>query len=246
MTRTTTAAGTALPEAPVEVTAADAALLDPARLAAGLVSPGEWFESRYAAAAAGGDPSLIPWADLRPNPLMVNWLNAEAPGLVRPGARAVVVGCGLGDDVALLAGRGYDVLGFDASPTAVAWARRRFPTITADFAVADLLDLPPRLHRRFDLVVEAYTIQSVPPALREAAARGVAALCGPRGIVLVIARARDGAQPLDVAAGPPWPLSAGELAALMDRAGLRPLRAVEEFDDDEQPPVRRLRGAFSR
>jgi hypothetical protein len=84
MTRTTTAAGSALPEAPVEVTAADAALLDPARLASGLASPGEWYEARYAAAASRGDPSLIPWADLRPNPLMVNWLNAEAPDAVRP------------------------------------------------------------------------------------------------------------------------------------------------------------------
>jgi hypothetical protein len=30
----------------------------------------------------------------------------------------------------------------------------------------------------------------------------------------------------------------------MEAAGLRPLRSIDDFLDDEAPPVRRLRGAF--
>lgn len=203
---------------------------------------GASFEGVYREAA--GEMSRVRWADGRPNPLLVSWLNAEAPGLVRPGCRTVVVGCGLGDDVVELTDRGYDVTGFDIAPTAVEWARRRFPAHASDFVTADLLDLPSRLRRRFDLVVEIYTLQSLDPALREDAARAVAGLSCPRGTVLTIARARDESEPLEDAVGPPWPLTTHELTALMDGAGLRPLKPVERRPDSETPPVMRLRGVF--
>lgn len=204
----------------------------------------QWFDGVYR--AASGDAAAVPWANLRPNPMMVAWLNAQAPGLVRPGSRVVVVGCGLGDDVSELACRGYDVVGFDISPTAVEWARRRFPSLASAIIQADLLALPPRLLRRFDLVVEIYTLQALPPDLREQAAPAVASLASPRGHVLTIAAARAPDEPLDAAAGPPWPLSAPELTSLMEHAGMRPVRPVEDFFDDEDPPTRRLRGLFSR
>lgn len=206
--------------------------------------PGDWFDAVYRDAA--GDAGAVPWAALRPNPMMVSWLNAEAPGLVRPGSRVAVVGCGLGDDVAELAGRGYDVIGFDISPTAVDWARRRFPHLAASFLQADLLALPARLLRRFDLVVEIYTLQALPPALREEAAHAVASLAGSKGYVLAICRARDESELLETLPGPPWPLTARELAGLMEAAGFHPVRAIDDFLDDETPPVRRLRAVFAR
>src|SRR5690349_11117782 len=82
-----------------------------------------WHEEVYRAAA--GDMAKVPWADARPSPALVSWLNSEAPGRVRPGSRACVIGCGLGDDVAELTNRGYDAFGFDVSPTAIEWARKR-------------------------------------------------------------------------------------------------------------------------
>src|SRR5579875_740285 len=82
-----------------------------------------WFEELYA--TAGGEARHVQWADMEPNPALVAWLErAEAHGA--PG-RAVVVGCGLGDDAEELSRRGYGVVAFDVAPTAVAWCRRRFP-----------------------------------------------------------------------------------------------------------------------
>ncbi len=208
------------------------------------LNTGEGFDALYRDAA--GDPASIPWARLRPNPMMVSWLNAEAPGLVRPGSRVAVVGSGLGDDVAELAGRGYDVIGFDISPTAVDWARRRFPHLAASFLQADLLALPARLLRRFDLVVEIYTLQALPPALREEAARAVASLASSKGHILTICRARGESELLETIPSPPWPLTAQELAGLMEAAGFHPVRPIDDFLDDETPPIRRLRALFAR
>ncbi|MBC7771142.1 MAG: methyltransferase domain-containing protein [Pyrinomonadaceae bacterium] len=203
-----------------------------------------WHDAVYQ--QAQGDMSKVRWADGRPNPMMVSWLNAEAPGLVRPGSRVVVVGCGLGDDVAELVCRGYDAVGFDVSPTAVSWARKRFPDHASLFNVADVMAIPARFRHRFDLVIEIYTLQSLDPARRERAAAGVASLAGPQGHVLAICRGRDEAQLLEHLQGPPWPLCPSELLGLMEANGLRPLHGLDDFFDDESKPVRRLRGVFVR
>lgn len=201
-----------------------------------------WYDEMYRAAA--GDMAKVPWADARANPSLVSWLNAEAPGRVRPGSRAVVVGCGLGDDVAELTNRGYDAVGFDVSPVAIDWARKRFPQQANAFCVTDLLSVPSRFRHRFDLVVEVSTIQAMDPAQRESAAAAIASLLCPRGVMVVIARGREESELLESVQGPPWPLTRTELLGLMESAGLKPTRAIDEFMDDEQPAKRRLRGAF--
>src|ERR1043165_3589387 len=181
--------------------------------------PGQWnryFEDLYREAA--GDPERIPWADEVANPALVPWLNREAPSLLRPGASVSVVGCGLGEDVKELEGRGYDVLAFDVSPTAVAWARRRHPSIAERFMTADLFALPTGLLRRADLVVEISTIQSVHPGLRERAAGAIASLARPKGAVLTVCRGRDESDPLDSC--PPFALSRSELVDLFAPHGL--------------------------
>jgi predicted TPR repeat methyltransferase len=157
-----------------------------------------------------------------------------------------VIGCGLGDDVCELALRGYDVLGFDVSSSAIDWCKRRHPDLVDRFTQADLLNIPGRLKRRFDLVVEVYTVQSLPVGLRDAAVAGAASLLRPHGTMLVTCRGRDENEPADPGAGPPHALSGRELAALMARHGLSPTRSIDDFLDDEQPPKRRLRGAFRR
>ncbi len=213
-------------------------------LSRALRSPGAsgWHEEVYQAAER--DSAKVPWVDERANPALVSWLNAEAPGRIRPGARAVVVGCGLGDDVVELLNRGYDATGFDVAPTAIDWARQRFPACAESFLVSDLFDLPARLRRRFDLVVEANTIQSVSPEQRTAAARAIASLCCPRGTVVCVCRGRDDDQALESFKGPPWPLSVHELIGMFEQAGMHPIRQPDDFEDDEAPPVRRIRAAF--
>lgn len=210
----------------------------------GAPSSPEWFDSIYR--TASGDSAGVPWAKLKPNPFLLAWLNAEAAARVRPGSRAIVVGCGLGDDVAELISRGYDVTGFDISPTAIDWARKRFPADSHAFIHADLFNLPTRFRHRFELVVEISTLQALLPAQREAASLAIANLCGPRGVVLTICRARDDDSPLDHSAPPPYPICPAELSALMEAAGLKPCRAFDDFMDDETPPVRRLRALFER
>lgn len=203
-----------------------------------------WFEGVYAGAM--GEVSRVPWAHGKPNPFLLSWLNAEAAARVRPGSRAVVVGCGLGDDVVELLNRGYDAVGFDVSSTAVEWARRRFPLHAQAFVHADLFQLPARFRHRFELVVEANTMQAVDPSMREGAARAIGELCGPRGLVVAVCRGRDEQTLLETIQGPPWPISAGELCGLMEAAGLKPSRAIDDFEDEQSPPVRRLRGVFER
>lgn len=190
--------------------------------------------------SAGQRAELLPWADLRANPSLVTWLNAEAPRLVRPGGSVAVVGCGLGDDAGEIAARGYETVAFDVAAPAVEWAKRRHPEV--EFVVADLFNLPVRLHRRFDLVAEVYTLQSLHPDLRERAVEGVVSLAKPHGIVMVIARGRAGDEAMpDV---PPYSFTREELSGLFARAGFHPVRDPDEFEDSAGVP--RIRAAFQR
>ncbi len=200
------------------------------------------FDAIYAEAQR--DPGLVPWADGRPHPALVSWLNAVAPSLIRCGARVAVVGCGLGEDARELVRRGYDVTAFDASATAIEWAREIDAAQAGCFHGADVFDLPPRWMRRFDRVIEINTIQALDPERREDTTDAIARLLSPRGHLLVICRGRDDDTPL--VDGPPWPLTADELRAATDAAGLEPTRPLEVFHDHETPPVLRIRGLFER
>jgi SAM-dependent methyltransferase len=211
---------------------------------AGCAAP-EWcayFENLYR--DADGEMSRVPWADGCANPSLQSWLNAEAPGLLRPGATVAVVGCGLGDDAKELTDRGYEVVGFDVSQSAIQWARSRHPEMADRFIVADLFQLPPGLQRRADLVVEVNTLQSLHPNLRSAAAAGIASLARPRGMIVAICRGCD--NPDSACQAPPFPLAPHELESHFSAHGFSLLRAMDDFLDDESPPVRRLRAVFKR
>lgn len=67
--------------------------------------PTGWFEALYA--QADGDAGVISWADLEPNPNLVEWLTRRSPAGTE--MRALKVGCGLGDDAEELARRGFEV-----------------------------------------------------------------------------------------------------------------------------------------
>lgn len=161
-----------------------------------------WFDAVYE--TAGGDAAAVPWADLAPKAELVDWLAAH-PG---KGARAVDVGCGLGDNAEALAAAGYRTTGFDPSQRAVEWARQRFPESTIDYRAGDLFDLPAEWSGGFDLVHECYTLQALSGDLRERAFAAVASLVAPGGRLLVLTRtAPEGSMP----DGPPWPLTPSEL-----------------------------------
>jgi len=202
------------------------------------------FEEVYR--AAGVDPARIPWAHEGPNRTLVPWLNVEAPALVRPGGRVLVVGCGLGHDAAELGARGFDVTAIDVCPSAIDHARRLHPELGDRFQVADAMEPPARLLRRFDLVVEVHTLQSLPPSSWEDLAKSIASMLCAHGVLLSVCRGRPDETPLDSIEGPPFSLTPGDMLRVWGEAGLAPIRGLDDFLDENRPPVRRLRGAFRR
>jgi SAM-dependent methyltransferase len=210
------------------------------RLAAESIAAGDptgWFERVYAAAEAG--QTAVPWDRREPSRYVTQW--AAARGLAGAGKRALVVGCGLGDDAEFVAGLGFDTVAFDISPTAIVTARRRFPGSVVRYQTADLLDPPAAWHQAFDLVVESLTLQALPdPPRRDAIAR-LSGLVAERGTLIVIARAREPGQAVQ---GPPWALSRAEVDALSD-GGLEPAR-IEDITDPQMPWPRRWRAEFRR
>lgn len=179
-----------------------------------------WFDAFYRAQER--DEARVPWADPIGHPLLSAWL-AERGAPAADARRAVVVGCGLGEESEHVAAAGWDVLGFDVAPTAIEWCRERFPTSRVDYRVADLFALPAEWRRVFDLVVEVYTLQALPADVRPAAMQAVASLVRPGGTLLVITRGREPDEPAEDL---PWPLTRAELAPL-EAAGL----ALARFDD---------------
>jgi 2-polyprenyl-3-methyl-5-hydroxy-6-metoxy-1,4-benzoquinol methylase len=168
-----------------------------------------FFEGLYT--LAKGNADAIPWASLAAHPALVQWLDEEPT--VLPGQRALVVGCGLGDDAEELARRGYAVTAFDLSPTAIDWCHQRFPHSGVNYEVADLFGLPAEWAGAFDLVVEIKTLQSLPRSSRDGAAAALAAMLRPGGRLFVHCLAGRDYERADTR---PWPVSRAELRALVD------------------------------
>ncbi|HWI70881.1 MAG TPA: class I SAM-dependent methyltransferase [Baekduia sp.] len=194
------------------------------RLAAEALAKGDptgWFEPLYAASERAG--TAPPWDRDTPRPLLRQW--AEERDIRGDGLRAVVVGAGLGADAEYVASLGFDTLAFDISATAVRLARERSAHANVTFAVGDLLQLPDAWRGAFDLVVESYTVQALPLAVRADAIAGVVALLAPGGTLLVIAAARRDGTDIKDGDGPPWPLDRAEIASFA-AATDPPLRTV--------------------
>ena len=194
--------------------------------------PLAWFEELYSVAAR--DDGWIPWSDGRPNPLVVEWV-AEHRG----SGRALVVGCGLGEDAAFLDQRGWDVTAFDISPTAVEWAKESFRNSKVDWRPADLLDLPNEWAASFDLVLEVHTLQAIPEPVRLDASHALAPLVREGGHLVCIGRYQADGEPVE---GPPWPLSRAFIESIGERLNLHRLDVCSLPDDE--PDVSRFRAVW--
>ena len=197
--------------------------------------PSGWFERLYSAAAEGG--AVVPWDRGHAHPLLLEWGEATRPD--GRGQRALVVGCGLGDDTELLAGFGYDTVGFDISETAIHTARSRYPDSDVDYLTADLLDPPADWTEAYDLVVESQTVQSLPPDAHLAAIAQVGRFVAPGGRLMVIALGAG-----ESFEGPPWPLRRDEIDAFAG-AELSVVR-IEELPHPDNPGLGRWRAEFRR
>lgn len=194
-----------------------------------------WFEKLYS--GASGDASQIPWADNEPNGYLVDWLDKN--NIIGYGKTAIVIGCGLGDDAEELSHRGFAVTAFDISPTAIDWAKKRFPQSTVQYLSADLFNFPERWKQHFDFVFECYTVQALPRSIRSQAIAAVCDLVAPSGELLVIARGwKDG----QIDDGPPWAITNEELKSFTNELKLVSHDEFHEIEEDR----RRIRCLYRR
>jgi 2-polyprenyl-3-methyl-5-hydroxy-6-metoxy-1,4-benzoquinol methylase len=191
-----------------------------------------WFDAFYR--DAHGDPALVPWADREGHPQLVEWI--EAGAYRAEGRRALVVGCGLGEDAELVSRAGFDVTGFDVSPTAIEMAREFWPGSHVTYVSADVFDPPAEWLQAFDLVVEVYTIQALPTEMQSAARAAVASFVAPGGRLLVVTCGVPQDEPRR--AEIPWPQTRADLRGFAELG----LSEVEFFEaptpDDDIAPVR--------
>lgn len=211
-------------------------LLSEKAMAAG--RPLSWFEHFYQLALAEGHP--IPWADMKPNPNLVE-IYDRIPEL-KSKAAILVVGCGLGDDAEWLAQKGYQVTAFDISSSAIKECRKRFPGSPVHYLEADLFTPPEKWSNNFDLVLESYTLQVFKGSLREEALLRVCELVGPNGLLVLITRAREESES---AGTMPWPLTRREVDAI-PQFGFQELFFDDHLDTSEAPPIRRFRACYRK
>lgn len=196
-----------------------------------------WFEQLYREAENGN--AEIPWADLQPNPNLIEFWRIHS--LPSSGKTALIIGCGLGDDAEQMAQCGFQTTAFDISESAIRACRRRFPDSNVNYVIADLLLPPQQWMECFDFVLESYTLQVLPQHVRGQAIRCIADLVREQGHLLVITRGREERDPEGQM---PWPLIRGELDQFAE-CGLRAI-SFEDYADCESPPVRRFRAFYQK
>lgn len=202
--------------------------------------PTGWFERLYAAAEHG--QACVPWDRGAPHRLLVQWADQEQRGLDGHGSKALVVGCGLGEDAEFIATLGFATVAFDIAASAIRAARWRFPDSSVHYLIADLLNPPGSWRAAFDLVVESFTVQALPEVFHQPATSNVSSMVAPGGTLIVIAAARD--EEGGSVQGPPWPLTRTEIDAFATD-DLQPVE-IEHLADAGNPGEHRWRAEFRR
>jgi len=161
----------------------------------------EFFESIYR--QSQGNEEHVPWAEMKTNIYLEEYLaNHLAEG------KAIVIGCGLGDDAVAMAEAGFDVTAIDISQTAIDWCKDRHDYTDVDFRVQDIFELPEDMLGQYDFIFESRTVQSLPLEYRDKIIGAISSLLAPKGKLLAIANGKnEGEKHM----GPPWPLERNEL-----------------------------------
>jgi SAM-dependent methyltransferase len=155
-----------------------------------------------------------------PSAPLVDWLDRERP----VAGRAIVPGCGRGHDVIELARRGWDALGVDFAPSAVAdstAAARRAGLSSARFLQADIFGLTAEHDGQYDLLYEQTCYCAIEPRRRDEYAQLATRLVKPGGLMVFLI------YPLDArVGGPPFNVGLDEV----------PLRFAPGFELLEKGP----------
>tara|TARA_B100001750_G_scaffold211552_1_gene192842 strand:+ start:98 stop:781 length:684 start_codon:yes stop_codon:yes gene_type:complete len=218
-----------------KLAAARARLLKLSEAAEADGEPLRWFEELYA--GADRDSDEIPWAKMEANPKMVEWI-AERPEIT---GRALVIGCGLGDDAEWLSAAGFDVTAFDLAQSSIDWCQERFPQSSVYYCVGDLLEPDDEWRGAFDLVVEIHILQAIPDPIRDTAASIVPKFLNEDGYLLCIGRLLSERIPDEPS--PPWPLSR---VWLNGRFQMLKQLSFSAFVNEDTPTIDRYVAAWSR
>lgn len=163
--------------------------------------PVEWFEPLYAESNKSGEG--VPWANMQTHPSFTRWLiNNQVEG---HGKKALVVGCGMGDDAIELEALGFQVTAFDVSETAIKFCKERFQQSKVNFLQANLLENQRHWLHKFDFVLEIFTVQALPPKYEKTLIQNISNFVASDGQLLVVAEV--GKEERLFENGPPWVLT---------------------------------------
>jgi SAM-dependent methyltransferase len=128
----------------------------------------------------------------------------------KPGSIAVL-GSGYGHDAILFAQNGFEVIGFDYAPTAIAKATELGKGWPVQFKLRNIFELIPEFSGTFDYVLEHTCFCAIDPKLRKQYVEIVANILQPEGelIALFWAHQRQG--------GPPYGSNVKELQQLFEK-----------------------------
>lgn len=134
-----------------------------------------------------------------PSPPFINLL--ASVNALKTGKMAVL-GCGKGHDALLFAESGFDVVGFDFAPSAIAEATTtaKNRSISAQFLSRDILALDQEFSQSFDYVLEHTCFCAIDPSMRSQYVKIVKSILRPGGklIGLFYTHNRPGGPPFGV------------------------------------------------
>lgn len=110
--------------------------------------------------------------------------SADAPAV----GKAAVIGCGQGRDALLFAWVGFEVVGFDFAPSAIARARNLSESqgIDCSFLQRDIFDLPGEFPNYFDCVVEHTCFCAIRPEQRPDYVQVIRSILKPGGELIAL------------------------------------------------------------
>ena len=151
-----------------------------------------------------------------PAPPFVSLLASDNP--LQPGKLAVI-GCGKGHDALFFAKSGFEVIGFDFAPSAIAeaTATAKDKGISARFVQQDIFALDREFTNSFDYVLEHTCFCAIDPGWRSQYVEVVKSLLRPGGKLIALFYTHD--RP----GGPPF--------------GVKPEEVLEYFTADFEPIV---------
>ncbi len=149
----------------------------------------------------------MPWNKGTPSPPMLEWVIHH-----QPQGSALMPGCGVGHDLAMLVTQGVDATGLDLSPTAIEMAKTTYPALTERFVVGDLFAMPAVWQEHYDFVFEHTCLCALPPDLRADYEKAVYSVLKQGGLLVGIWFINPEMDPGE--SGPPFGIPTQELDTL--------------------------------